>query len=201
MKAIDRGVYVDDSPYQDSPQPIGFAATISAPHMHGYALEHLSKHLLPGARALDVGSGSGYLTLAMAHMVGEGGVAVGIEHIPELVDYSISRTKEHYGEMLDSGRVKFLAVDGFDGYPEGGPYDVIHVGAAAPRVPRALVEQLKPGGRMFIPVGPDGGAQEIVLVDKDQEGNVHKRNIMGVRYVPLTSRDKQMATFTRHRGY
>lgn len=69
MKAIDRGVFVDDSPYQDSPQPIGFAATISAPHMHAYALEHLSTHLVPGARALDVGSGSGYLTLAMARMV------------------------------------------------------------------------------------------------------------------------------------
>ncbi len=71
MLAVDRGDFCDNchSPYADRPEGIGYAATISAPHMHAAALQHLVEHLQPGARALDVGSGSGYLTIAMAHMV------------------------------------------------------------------------------------------------------------------------------------
>lgn len=85
MRKVDRQHYSPKNPYEDSPQTIGYHVTISAPHMHAYALELLADRLKPGMRALDVGSGSGYLTVCMSHMVGNDGLAVGIEHIPELV--------------------------------------------------------------------------------------------------------------------
>ena len=81
MRAVDRKNYVPFNHYMDSPQSIGYNATISAPHMHAHALELLRDRLQEGARALDVGSGSGYLTACMAHMVGETGCVVGIEHV------------------------------------------------------------------------------------------------------------------------
>lgn len=73
MTTIDRGHYCKSNPYMDAPQRIGYGVTISAPHMHAHALELLKEHLIPGERALDVGSGSGYLTACMAMMLGENG--------------------------------------------------------------------------------------------------------------------------------
>merc|ERR1719369_2212272 len=80
MVRVDRGNYVSTNPYMDSPQSIGYKVTISAPHMHAYALELLKDHLVEGAHALDVGSGSGYLTACMGYLVGETGKVVGIDH-------------------------------------------------------------------------------------------------------------------------
>ena len=85
-----------------------------------------------------------------------------------------------------------MTVDGFDGLPDLGPFDVIHVGAAAPHVPPALVEQLSIGGRMIIPVGPENGDQYLLQVDKAKDGSVTQRRMMGVRYVPLTTKDHQL---------
>ncbi|KAF6750860.1 protein-L-isoaspartate O-methyltransferase, partial [Ephemerocybe angulata] len=89
LNAVDRANYVRDkrdvNAYDDSPQTIGYGATISAPHMHAYATEHLREFLRPGMRALDIGSGSGYLVAVMHHLVGDTGKVIGIEHIPELV--------------------------------------------------------------------------------------------------------------------
>ena len=88
MVAVDRGNYCRTDPYRDKPQGIGYNVTLSAPHMHAHALELLKDHLKPGMNALDVGSGSGYLTACMALMVGEDGKVIGVDHIKELVDWS-----------------------------------------------------------------------------------------------------------------
>ncbi|KAH7681538.1 Protein-L-isoaspartate(D-aspartate) O-methyltransferase protein [Dioscorea alata] len=193
METIDRGLFVPEGnpAYVDSPMPIGYNATISAPHMHASCLELLEEHLQPGMRALDVGSGTGYLTACFAMMVGPQGRAIGIEHIPELVAFSIDNiNKSAAAPLLKGGSLSVHAADGRLGWPELAPYDAIHVGAAASEIPPALLEQLKPGGRMVIPVG--NIFQDLKVVDKNLDGSINIRNEASVRYVPLTSRAAQL---------
>lgn len=193
METIDRGLFVPNGvlPYADSPMAIGFNATISAPHMHAACLELLEEHLKPGMRALDVGSGTGYLTACFAMMVGPRGHVVGVEHIPELVASSIEHIKQSAASsLLKDGSLSVHVTDGRHGWPELAPYDAIHVGAAAPEIPQALIEQLKPGGRLVIPVGTL--IQELKVIDKKDDGSITVRNELPVRYVPLTSRAAQL---------
>ncbi|KAL2459500.1 Protein-L-isoaspartate O-methyltransferase 1 [Forsythia ovata] len=193
METIDRALFVpeDSPPYMDSPVQIGYNATISAPHMHATCLELLENHLKPGMYALDVGSGTGYLTACFAIMVGPQGRAVGVEHIPELVEISLQNIqKSAAAPLLKEGSLVLHTGDGRLGWPEHAPYDAIHVGAAAPEIPQALIEQLKPGGRLVIPVG--NIFQDLQVVDKNVDGSVSIRSETSVRYVPLTSRDAQL---------
>lgn len=108
MTQVDRANYCRHSPYIDAPQSIGFAVTISAPHMHAYALELLKDKLTEGSKVLDVGSGSGYLTACMAKMVGTTGKVIGIEHIPELVEISKRNIEKDQPAFLESGRIKLM---------------------------------------------------------------------------------------------
>lgn len=108
MMQVDRQDYCPNNPYIDAPQSIGFGVTISAPHMHAHALELLKDKLIEGQNALDVGSGSGYLTMCMAIMVGNSGKVVGIEHIPELVNFAKGNIEKNMPDMLQNGRVKFV---------------------------------------------------------------------------------------------
>ncbi|XP_042042323.1 protein-L-isoaspartate O-methyltransferase 1-like [Salvia splendens] len=193
MQTIDRGLFVPEgaTSYVDSPMQIGYNATISAPHMHAMCLELLESHLKPGMHALDVGSGTGYLTACFAVMVGAQGRTVGVEHIPELVEFSIKNIeKSAAASLLKEGSFSIHVADGRLGWPEFSPYDAIHVGAAAPEIPPALIEQLKPGGRLVIPVGTI--SQELKVVDKNADGTVNIQSETGVRYVPLTSREAQL---------
>ncbi|GAV83968.1 PCMT domain-containing protein [Cephalotus follicularis] len=193
METIDRALFVPDGTpaYVDSPMAIGYNATISAPHMHATCLQLLESNLQPGMRALDVGSGTGYLTACFALMVGPQGRAVGVEHIPELVTSSIKNIeKSAAASLLKEGSLSVHVGDGRLGWPEFAPYDAIHVGAAAPDIPQALIDQLKPGGRMVIPVG--NVFQDLKVVDKNLAGSVSVYSETSVRYVPLTSREAQI---------
>lgn len=211
---VDRANYAPSSPYRDYPQPIGHSATISAPHMHATAVEHLLPYLAPSPRSpaprvLDIGSGSGYLTHVMAELAGERATVVGVEHVPQLRDLGEANlSKSERGrELLASGRVRLRVGDGRKGWVElgdergegeregegkkvqKGGWDAIHVGASAVELHQELVDQLRAPGRMFIPVDDTPGvekAQHIWAVDKDEKGEVTKKKLFAVRYVPLT---------------
>lgn len=169
--------------------------------MHAHATESLLPFLKPGAKVLDIGSGSGYLTAVLAELVhpqenpDSGGKVVGLEHVKQLRDLgerNMSRSSRGK-QLLDSGKVRFVVGDGRKGYVEEGKdgWDAIHVGAAAVELHQELVEQLRSPGRIFIPVEDaiDGG-QYIWTVDKDVHGKVTKKRLYGVRYVPLTDAPK-----------
>ena len=117
--------------------------------MHASASESLLPYLHPGARVLDVGSGSGYLTHVLANLVGPEGRVVGVDHIQGLVDLATNNMKRSSQgrDMIDKGQVKLIKADGRKGWPEDAPFDAIHVGAAAVEAHSELIDQLKSPGR------------------------------------------------------
>jgi len=185
MKKVDRGNYSPMNPYDDSPQPTGHGQTISAPHMHAMCLQQLENHLKPGARVLDVGSGSGIFAAYCGNLVGDKGKVVGIDIYPDLVNKSIENVKKDQPDLLEKGVVELKVGDGWKGDPSNAPYDAIHVGAAAESLPQTLVDQLKPGGRLIIPVGPEGSIQFLEQIDKKPDGHLTAKHITSCRYVPL----------------
>jgi len=186
MLVTDRGKYSahPEEAYHDSPHSIGYGQTISAPHMHAYCLETLKDRLTPGSKVLDVGSGSGYLSACFSRMVGKEGKVIGIDVVESLVEKAKQNMNKDEPSLLAEGRVVLKVGDGWKGDISNAPFDAIHVGAAADKVPNALVEQLKPGGKLVIPVGTVN--QSLVLVVKGPDGKVSPpQHLMDVRYVPL----------------
>lgn len=159
--------------------------------MHASACESLLPFLQPGAKVLDIGSGSGYLTHVLAELVKPDGVVIGVDHIQPLIELSTKNTgkSEEGRQLLQSGAIKYIKADGRQGWKEGAPYDAIHVGAAAAEHHQALTDQLKAPGRLFVPVA-DGWMQHIYVIDKKEDGSVEKKKMYGVQYVPLTDAPK-----------
>ena len=134
MSRTDRACYTpsSSSAYQDSPQTIGYGATISAPHMHAYAAENLLPLLTPGAKVLDVGSGSGYMLGVFSRLVGDAGKVVGVEHMEQLVQQANANlASDGLADKVKSGRIVNVVGDGRKGWAQEAPFDAIHVGAAA----------------------------------------------------------------------
>jgi protein-L-isoaspartate(D-aspartate) O-methyltransferase len=161
--------------YGDHPLPIGYGQTISQPYVVGYMTEVLRAK--PGMRILEVGTGSGYQAAVLAEM---GCDVYSIEIIGAL-----ARAAEARLRRLGYARIHLRYGDGFDGWPEVSPFDRVIVTAAAGYVPPPLLEQLKPGGRMVIPVGSVYGIQDLILVEKDAGGAIRTKRLLPVRFVPL----------------
>ena len=192
MLDVDRNDFAPSNPYADRPQYIGYNVTISAPHMHAFALEYLSDYCTEGAKILDVGSGSGFLTVALSKMTNDSGTVVGIDHIPELYEFGMKNIKKNHSELIKKGKIILVLGDGRKGYKEKGPYKAIHVGACSEKEPQELIDQLDYNGRMFIPVGKKGETQNICIYDKDAHGKVTCKSILSVCYGMLTDVESQL---------
>ncbi|MDS4031299.1 MAG: protein-L-isoaspartate(D-aspartate) O-methyltransferase [Candidatus Contendobacter sp.] len=169
-----------DWAYADMPLPIGRGQTISQPFIVALMTELLE--LEPDAVVLEIGTGSGYQTAVLARLARW---VYSMERIPELAETAAERLRE-----LGYDNVTIRAADGGQGWEEHAPFDAVIVTAAAAEIPPALARQLKPGGRLVVPVGPPGHTQDLRRLRKDQQGTVHGRSVLPVVFVPLV-RDRE----------
>ena len=162
--------------YENRPLPIGHGQTISQPYIVALMTDLLD--LKKDDVVLEIGTGSGYQAAVLAELVKD---VFTIEIIPELGESAKARLIR-----LGYNNVRVRVGDGYYGWKDGGPFDAVIVTAAAGHIPPPLIEQLKPGGRMIIPVGGPFATQQLVLVKKEKDGSVKTRQILPVRFVPFT---------------
>ena len=175
--------------YDDGPLPIGQGQTISQPYVVAVMTELAGA--APGQRALDIGCGCGYQTAVLAEIVDE---VYAMELVPELADAAEQR--------LDELGVKGVHVrqgDGWNGWPEMAPFQLVLVACAADRVPPPLVEQLAPGGRLVMPVGGQG-LQHLTVVEKRGDGTSDERTYDAVAFVPLLGESRKKYKISSLRG-
>ena len=161
--------------YRNHPLPIGSGQTISQPYIVALSTDLIAPQA--GQRVLEIGTGSGYQAAMLAEIVAQ---VYSIELVPSLGKEAATRLR-----ALGYANVEVRIGDGYAGWPEQAPFDSILVTAAAPRVPEALLEQLRPGGRLVIPVGASHEAQELLLIEKRPDGSFERRSVLPVRFVPL----------------
>jgi len=171
--------YQRNSAYLDTPLTIGHDQTISAPHMVAMMTEHLD--VKPDHKVLEIGTGSGYQAAVLAEIVSKGRIYT-VERIPELVEFAKNNLRK-----AGYKNVSVYLWEGTRGFNENAPYDRILVTAAAPHVPKALMEQLKDNGKMLIPVG-GCGYQNLIMIEKRNE-KFSEKNLGGCVFVPLIGED------------
>jgi len=179
MRQVPRHLFVPESEvasaYDDRPLPIGHGQTISQPYIVALMTELARPH--PSDIVLEIGTGSGYQAAVIAGLVRE---VCTIEIVEPLAEQSRARLAS-----LGVKNVTVRAGDGYGGWPDRAPFDIILVTAAPERVPPALLEQLKPGGRLVIPVGGAYDLQELQRLEKDKNGRIRTEHITTVRFVPF----------------
>jgi len=180
MRKVPRHKFVDpamlDRAYYDGPLPIGCGQTISQPFI--VALMTDLAEVGEDDRVLEVGTGSGYQTAILAELVKQ---VYSIEIISKLGEQALRSLQE-----LGYTNIETRIGDGREGWKEEAPFDAIMVTAAAEGIPPGLIEQLKLGGRLIIPVGPAYSHQELIVVEKDDRGEISQWSALGVVFVPLT---------------
>lgn len=179
LRAIPRHLFVppgsQDEAYEDRPVPIGYGQTISQPYI--VALMTELARPAPGDRVLEVGTGSGYQAAVLSRLAG---TVYTIEIIEPLAEHARQLLAK-----LECRNVTVRTGDGYGGWPEKAPFDAIVVTAAPDHVPPALLEQIRPGGRLVIPVGGVNDVQQLRVMEKDARGEVRTRDVAPVRFVPL----------------
>jgi len=186
MGEVPRHEFVPDAvrgdAYADRPLPIGYGQTISQPFIVALMTDLL--RVRQGDSVLEVGTGSGYQAAVLAHLVRQ---VYTIEIVPALADSAAARL-----QRLGYGNVTTRSGDGYYGWEEAAPFDGIIVTAAASQIPPPLISQLKPGGRMVIPLGAPFALQHLVLIERNADaGGVTTRQLLPVSFVPLTSSSRQ----------
>ena len=164
-----------DSAFDNNPLSIGYGQTISQPYIVALMTDLLE--LEADDIVLEIGTGSGYQAAVLSQLCNQ---VYSIEYVEALAATARARF-----EKLGYDNIETKAGNGFDGWPEHAPYDGIIVTAAATHIPRPLIEQLKPGGRMVIPVGRPFSHQELKLVEKNRDGDISVKDILGVVFVPF----------------
>jgi protein-L-isoaspartate(D-aspartate) O-methyltransferase len=167
---------LQDQAYDNRPLPIGHGQTISQPYIVAIMTDLLEPR--PDQQALEIGTGSGYQAAVLSRLVSR---VYSMEIVEPLGEQARDRLRE-----LGYDNVEVKIADGYFGWEAQAPFDIIIVTAAASHVPPPLVKQLKPGGRMIIPVGSRFMTQQLLLITKDMEGSLQIRQILPVRFVPLT---------------
>ena len=167
--------------YADRALSIGSGQTISQPYIVALMTDLLD--VSPTDRVLEVGTGSGYQAAVLAELAAQ---VYSVEIVEKLAHDAAQRLQE-----LGYRNVTVRAGDGYEGWAEHAPYDAVIVTAAAPDIPAPLVEQLKPGGRIAIPLGARGGAQVLYVVRKLDDGRITRMRVLGVRFVPFTGKAQQ----------
>ncbi len=181
MRKVERHLFVPETirsaAYEDTPMPIGYGQTISQPFIVAFMTYLVNPK--PGDRVLEIGTGSGYQAAVLAEIVDS---VFTVEIVPQLA----ASSKE---TLISLGyeNVRVYEADGYHGIPDKAPFDAIVVTAAAEYIPPPLVEQLKDGGIMIIPVGSPFMVQNLILVQK-KGGEITTRSLMAVRFVPFTRR-------------
>jgi len=161
--------------YRNHPLPIGERQTISQPYIVALSTDLVDPQ--PHHVVLDIGTGSGYQAAVLAELVQR-------VYSVEIIE-SLGRSASERLAALGYRNIEVRIGDGNLGWEDKGPFDAIVVAAAAPRIPQALVAQLKPGGKLVVPVGPPSGRQDLTLVEKRADGSVGIRHVLPVRFVPL----------------
>ncbi len=183
MRKVPRHLFVPENlrsdAYTDGPLPIGDGQTISQPYIVGYMTQELQ--LKPSDRVLEIGTGSGYQAAILAQIVDS-------VYTIEIVN-SLARTAKERLRQLGYNNVIVKQGDGYEGWPAKAPFDAIMVTAGAATIPQPLVDQLKEGGRMIIPVGPQHAVSHLVLLKKTNY-EVTRKKLIPVRFVPFTREKK-----------
>lgn len=179
MRSVPRHKFIPpelvEQAYADHPVPIGYGQTISQPYIVALMTEKLN--IRPGDKVLEIGTGSGYQAAVLAEITDQ---VYSVEIIPQLAERA-SKTLQQTGYTT----VKVLNADGYFGWEKYAPYEAIVVTAAPDHVPRPLIQQLKDGGRLVIPIGPPGGYQTLWQITKHGD-KLQTQNLGGVRFVPFT---------------
>jgi len=183
FRAVPREEFINpsyaDYAYQDSPLPIESGQTISQPYIVALTID--AAGIEPGHKVLEIGAGSGYAAAVIGRIADK---VIAIERHPELVRIARERMKR-----LGYDNVRVVEGDGTLGWAEEAPYDAIVAAASGSHVPKSLIEQLKPGGRIVMPLGDPHSVQSLVKVTKHEDGTLERQDLCAVRFVPLIGKE------------